>query len=256
MYKRKLLFAACCSIFLNSGFVMAASLSSFTHTHHTQQLKPIPHSFLVAASTFLPEWVDRLSVYSSPTDIDFSDISDQNRLFTNCVLKGFNRTSCLDNQTPADFCPDSPAYFKTCLSAAQVCLSAGYVLNCPTGYLKDASKLCPEDPNYGNCIINPCEGYEYSLSEATTPGYLPGEKCLSGDNEKYQRTEASCPGFNYDASNCGIGAQCQELGGMTCLSGTITKYSECNSCPAAACELPLLNLDTYYCEGALRCLIP
>lgn len=259
MLKSKLLFAACCSIILNSSFVLARPLSSHTlHTHSDtrDELKPIHNSFQIAASTFLPEWVDSLSVYSSPTNLDFSDIAEQNRIFSDCVLKGFNRTSCPENSRPDDFCPESSAYFKNCLSFAQICSDAGYTLSCNPGYIKDNANLCPEDNNYGKCIPNPCEGYEYSLSEAAAAGYTVGSKCLSGEDEKYQRIPAACPGFTYDTSNCGAGAQCRKPGGSTCQSGETVKYSECNPCPVAVCDLPQLNLETYYCDGALKCLIP
>lgn len=264
MYKSKLLFAACCCIFLNCGLSVATPLPSyFTHTHNTHidvnlQLKPTYNqdlSFRIAASTFLPEWIEKFSFYSQ-SDLDFSETSEQNRLFTNCVLKGYNRTSCDAETIPADFCPLSNLYFKTCLSSAKRCADEGFVNICSDGYIKNTTSLCPHNPDYGKCIANPCTGFEYSLSEASAPGYLAGDKCLSGEVDKYKRSEATCPGFGFDTSNCGTGSKCEKLEGLTCLSGTDLKYAECNPCPIPACSLPSVNIDTYYCNGALRCLIP
>lgn len=209
----------------------------------------------LATSTFLPEWVEKFSLYSS-SDLDFSETSNQNKLFTNCILKGFNRTTCETGFMPADFCPDSNLYFKTCLSSAQICRKSGFVETCEAGHIKDPSAICADNGAYGKCIANPCEGYQFSFAEATADGYLLGAKCLSGTEEKFQKTEKPCVGFSFDATNCGAGAACEELEGATCKSGAVLKYAECNTCPSPACSSPSINIDDYYCGGALRCLVP
>lgn len=261
MYFRKLLFAACCAVSFNGSHVLASSsLSTQTYHTHNSELKPIvaySGSYQLSAATFLPEWNDHLSVFSSPSGLDFNDDSfSQSRIFKNCVLNGYNRTSCADGFSPDDFCPESHDYFRKCISNTAFCLKNGYLSTCGSGYIPDASQPCSADSSFAKCIINPCTGYDFTLSEAAAPGYVIGDKCLSGSDEKYQRSEASCPGFAYDASNCGSGSQCQELSGNTCQSGSVIKYAECIPCPVTTCSLPQISLETYYCNGALRCLIP
>lgn len=208
-YNRLFIVVLSSAVFFNPAGSFGTSLIK-SHTQDTLQLKPIPNSFQTAASTFLPEWVDRLGVFSSPTEIDFSDIAEQHKIFSNCVLKGFNRTSCEPGLIAADFCAENSDYFRNCLSPAQICRNAGFTAVCEIGYVKGS--ICPEDEDYGTCIPNPCTGFDYTLSEATAPGYLVGDKCLSGTVEKFTRSDNPCPGFAFDISNCGTAHSVKSLG--------------------------------------------
>lgn len=265
MLKSKLMFAACCSIPILCGSpAISAPFPSYLITHDTHnnagiELKPLSKtnsSYIVAAATFLPDWDEPFSGFND-SNVDFNEEKlTENRIFTKCILKGYNRTSCTSGYLPQNFCPDSELYFHSCKSTAEICREKGYADNCQNGYVKDNASLCPENSAYSKCMADPCEGFDYTLAEASADGYTITASCLSGTEEKYQRTESGCPGFTYDSSNCGNGPKCQILAGSTCRSGEILKYTECNACPVPQCELPQINLDTYYCEGALRCLIP
>lgn len=263
MLKSKLLFAACCSIIILSSLQSVAAphpaYPAYSHTYHTHagvELKPILNSFQIAAAVFLPEWEESFSGFSN-SNINFNEEGMvENRIITHCILTGYKHTSCKEGYFPQNYCPESELYFKSCKSTALICHEKGYTETCKNGYIKDINNTCPENNTYSKCIPNPCKGFDYTLAEAVADGYIMTDSCLSGTEQKYQRTEKSCPGFAYDASNCGTGTQCRKLAGSSCRSGETVKYTECNACPVPQCELPQLNLDTYYCEGALRCLIP
>lgn len=268
MFKSKLLFAVCCNLVFNISSAHTSPLTSHTHTHTQRthndvstELKPIANSNLtgsyqIAATAFLPEWESTFSGFSN-SNIDFGndDISNQ-RIHTKCLINGYTRTSCDEGYTPQNFCPESDSYFRSCKSLAELCREQGFTASCNPGYIKNPENICTYDSNYGECIIDPCTGYDYTLGEATADGYTMVAECLSGTEYKYQRSESACPGFAYDSSNCGHSIKCQILAGSTCRSGEIIKYSECKPCLVESCIFPKLNLDTYYCDSALRCLIP
>ena len=174
---------------------------------------------------------------------------------------------------PTGECPKSSSHFQKCEeNISRACSEAGYTLACEIGMLPDAGTSCPYDAKYKPCICNPCEGYNYTLSEATSQGYMAGPSCNSCGTVKYMRLPADCG--SYVECDCGgIGA--------ACWSGSKKMYASCQSCCEnrctisyaerkegilyehetcsdkycdVGCALNYEDLDNYWCDGALRCL--
>ena len=95
---------------------------------------------------------------------------------------------------------------------------------CQNGWQMGNEK-CSYDPTFGICC-NTCVGYNYT-KDTVPDGYVTdGEPCLNcSGNEVYKIEPNPCNGFQ----DCGsIGP---ESGAQSCLSGTVTKYDNCNPCP-------------------------
>ncbi len=186
--------------------------------------------------------------------IDFADANiphNPNTIENSCPEIGYNVTSCPEGQVPYDKCPLASGYYKSCKKICE-----GYEQSCPDGKVPDVSQYCSYDHSYIKCVCDECEGYDYTYIQATTGGYVvEGEGCQSCEELRYKRKENPCDGYDYDASNCGV-TSCGTLSGNTCQSGTIVKYAECKSCPAPSCSSTEWNLDSYWCNGALRCWLP
>lgn len=157
----------------------------------------------------------------------------------------------------------------------KACADAGYVTNCSKGEILDPDALCPHDGSYGNCICNPCSGYDYTYEEATEKGYeVDGEPCDSCGTLKYKREPAECRG--YLVCNCG-----PEIGSPSCQSGTLELFETCqeccdnkctlDKCPEGAictledcsgkycaigCATGLADAENYWCNGALWYWLP
>ena len=172
-----------------------------------------------------------------------------------CPDLGYNITSCPAGYYLSGKCPLSALYYKECLPVGNLCTDKGYVSSCPVGEIPDLSDVCPEDENYFTCKCDPCEGYDYTYAQATVSGYVvDGSGCQSCDEMKYKRKPAPCVGYNYDETNCNV-TSCGNLEGGSCRSGNVTKYEKCTPCPVV-CPAGKVNIDTYWCDSALRCLLP
>lgn len=197
-------------------------------------------------------------IYFLP-DYDSSQLSyvgHTSSLQEQCKNSGYTVTSCPEGSTPTGACPWVSNYYKECISGEEECTKAGYSQSCPDGKVPDTSQYCTYDHTYIKCVCDPCEGYDYSYEQATTAGYVvDGAGCQSCDEMKYKRKINPCEGYGYDTSNCGV-TECGTLSGATCQSGTTIKYAECKACPAPTCADDEWNLDTYWCDGALKCWLP
>lgn len=195
-----------------------------------------------------------------------------------CVQNGYPKlaTDCVLPEYPQDECPKNENYYKSCLSNVdRACKEENYFAVCSgTGQILDTSASgCPYNNSYKPCICNPCEGYAYTLSEATAQGYVAGPSCNSCGTVKYMRLPADCG--SYVECDCGgIGA--------ACWSGTKKLFASCQSCCENRCSISYADrqegilyehetcsdkycdvgcamnyedLDNYWCDGALRCLV-
>ena len=93
-------------------------------------------------------------------------------------------------------------------------------MTCETGKVGDTGDVCPYNSSYKKCICNPCNGYDYTASEATEQGYTMGESCNSCGTLKYKRTANVCEGY----LECDAGGA---TGADVCYSGSVKKFSEC-----------------------------
>lgn len=83
------------------------------------------------------------------------------------------------------------------------------------------------------CVCNPCEGYTYTLAEATAQGYVAGPSCNSCGTVKYMRLPADCG--SYVECDCGgIGTACWSGTKTLCLLPVMLRESlqHCRQRPA------------------------
>ena len=132
--------------------------------------------------------------------------------------------------------------YKDCkLDVEEAC--SGYTKECPDGWRLEDGNRCKYDEEYGTCC-NMCKGYNY---EMVSEGYVENGSCDGCNGKRYKIKEDPCDGY----TTCEYGAA---VGAKTCKSGNTVKYSDCKKKPQS-CPTGSLNLDTYWCAGALKCWI-
>ena len=72
-----------------------------------------------------------------------------------------------------------------------------------------------------------CLDYPYT---SIPSGYVKAASSVCCGKTYYQIKENPCSGYNYTAEDCEFGGN---TSAGTCLSGTVTKYKQCLSCPKA-----------------------
>ena len=213
-----------------------------TYTHiSTPKIEPatsfaqLDKSFKTAAVCFLG--------FGECGDVSFGKGDDNYDLDGDvmCQAEGYNVTACTVPSYLYNQCPYDPKYYKSCKEDTdKACKDAGYVSSCADGYIKDETQICPYSDSYYKCKCNPCDGYSYTLSEATADGYVTDGSCNSCGTTKYKRKENPCTG--YLTCECG-----GEIGTPTCKSGTVTKYQTCKTCCEYKCSEASCP-DGYICE--------
>ena len=195
-----------------------------------------------------------------------------------CTANGYGKVAsdCVKPEYPYEACPKDGTRFKSCLrDNGRACQEDNYYLVCnETGTIPDTSAAgCPYDTSYKKCVCNPCEGYTYTLAEATAQGYVAGPSCNSCGTVKYMRLPADCGSY--------VECDCGGIG-TACWSGTKKLYASCQSCCENRCSIAdsdrqdgilyeyeecsgkycdigcamgYEDLDNYWCDGALRCLV-
>ena len=155
-----------------------------------------------------------------------------------CKNNGYEVTGCQVPQYPQGACPYGSGYYKSCeTDNIRACKELGYSLTCEAGKVGDTNQSCPYNESYKKCVCNPCEGYDYTASEANAQGYTPGEVCNSCGTMKYKRSANSCDGFKECTDGGAAGAE-------VCYSGSLKKFSECKE----VCD-PKFQYDSSNCTG-------
>ncbi len=155
--------------------------------------------------------------------------SYDNKFVKDCIApdtwrknNGYNVTSCSVPKYPVNQCLYKSSLYKSCeTDNIRACKEAGYSLTCEAG--KVGGDSCPYNSSYKKCICNPCSGFDYTATQASAQGYVPGEVCNSCGTIKYKRSENACAG--YKACDCG-----GESGAKVCYSGLVQKFDTCKSC--------------------------
>ena len=236
------------SALLASTFIMptaamdltSAPLNGFpTHTH-TYTPVPEPASL---ANSYKTAAVCFLGFGNCGKDQSFSkgDSSYERNPSDMCREEGYAVTSCSLPKYPSGQCPYDPSLYKSCKDdTARACKEAGFNTSCGSGYIKDNSQICPYNSSYYKCKCNPCDGYTYTLAQATADGYVADGSCNSCGTTKYKRKNNPCAGF----LTCECGGQ---IGTQTCKSGSATKYQVCKPCCENRCSQTSCP-DGYLCE--------
>lgn len=168
-----------------------------------------------------------------------------------CKNRGYIQTYCTAPAYLTDPCPDNPNYYKSCSEDnGKACEENGFSDDCEPGKIADTTSTCPYNSAYTACKCNPCTGYGYTLEQAQTDGWhIMGDACNSCGELKYMREADICSGF-YACNDEG-----GEAGADTCMSGDTKMFSSCKTV-SKECAAGFLNMDKYWCEGALRCYLP
>ena len=233
------------SALLASTFIMPAAAMDLTlaplNGFSTHTYTPIPepaslaNSYKTAAVCFLG--------FGECGDGSFSKSDEDFTVDTvkQCQNEGYTITSCSVPQYPSGQCPYNSGYYASCKDdTARACKEAGYDTSCNDGYIKDNSQICPHNNSYYKCKCNPCDGYTYTLAQATADGYIEDGSCNSCGTTKYKRKNNPCTGF----LTCECGG---EIGTQTCKSGTTEMFQTCKTCCENRCTLDKCP-DGYVCE--------
>ncbi len=221
---------------------------------------------------------------------EFPDISPEQ-----CKNFGFTLTSC-PSGNPSGICPYNTAYFKECCDARykynkNECTypntvsgdSCGgkFMCYCDRSLYPETKCVSPQIPEGDTCVE---EGVPY-YSKCVCPAYY-NQTC---DEQNLQGVGEGCTQdgvTKYTACQCkaGYNMTCSELGPVTptdyCLKDGVKYYNNCktceykctlDSCPdglvceiedcsqkycAIGCAIGKVDLDNYWCDGALRCWMP
>lgn len=177
-----------------------------------------------------------------------------NKYFTGC--KSYDELCKQDNyfktctgntvKDPSQSCQYDSSY-KKCEPKEELCQNEGYNASCEDGKIQDPGQACPYDGSYQKCVCNPCDGYDYTYAEANEKGYeIDGTACVSCGVDKYKRKAKECLGF----VPCDCGG---EIGATECWSARQQMFTSCKECKKE-CTSGEINLDSYWCDGALKCL--
>lgn len=257
---KKFLYLSAFAVILSGGGGDVVDYDVYQNTHkiHISALESAP-SYQLASITWLPDYKANEEIwgrYIISKNVGHNrGVEEEN----NCITAGYTVTSCPEGffYKETELCPYSldKKYYKACYSNDAVCIENGYTNSCGIGYEPDTAKVCSYNSSYTKCKPIECSGYEYTKAEANAVGYVEdGDPCQSGEELKYKRIPNPCLGFNYDSSNCGV-YECAALDGETCQSGLVIKYKACKACASSKteCAVGQVNLDTYWCNGALKC---
>lgn len=147
-----------------------------------------------------------------------------------CKNNSYTITSCRKPQYPADICPNSLEYYKSCKTDfKRACQeeNASFTDTCPSGWQVDPNKACSYSSDFGICC-NTCSAYT-AVSNTPPRGYKIDGECDSCNGKRYKLTVLDCPS-GYTA-------------GLTSCSGNGYSYSSsgysgnniCGKCTATAC---------------------
>lgn len=160
-----------------------------------------------------------------------------------CTANGYGKVAsdCVKPEYPYEACPKDGTRFKSCLrDNGRACQEEDYYLVCnETGTIPDTSAAgCPYDTSYKKCVCNPCEGYTYTLAEATAQGYVAGPSCNSCGTVKYMRLPADCGSY--------VECDCGGIG-TACWSGTKNSMPPASHAARIVAALPTATGKTAFC---------
>ncbi len=273
---KKALFGAVSVIFVSAtsyaGAIEHVPISSHILSH-TLELKPIsPSEYLLAKATFLPETYDDLGLSghentrynhnqgnnctgyeltTCPANGNCSSCPFDRRYkrLISCAT-GYNKSGNLcspgscsvlgyESTIPTNkICTQHTEGRLTCYKGCRTISCSEYPLNCDTFNVANSSgkTTCPDCENAtANCSpklckINKClDGYKVSEN---------GRECILLDD--------TCPNGYYKDCQTGTTGEPQFT----------EKGTVCYKCQARTCANGSYNLNVYWCNGALKCLLP
>ncbi len=122
---------------------------------------------------------------------------------------------------------------------------------CLSKFKYDASNCSnPEgiscDGKYESCCMANCENYPH---ESIPEGYAESGRCTDCVGKVWYSIKPKDCGSGYQTCSNG-----PEAGASSCKSGELIYYSECKP-DTITCTSPQVNLESYWCNGALKCWV-
>ena len=259
--------------FVSTAWAFHVDLSSPSHNLYTLGLKPSHRAFKIAKSTFLPETYEDLGLSEfkrSKYDYNQGD---------NCA--GYLLSACPKNGH-CSYCPFNHQLFRlisckagfsktdtSCIPNSCAAANPSYTDSVPDDYI--CSKILPYNLTcYQDCRPVNCSEYPLACS-ATIPNSvsltpcpdcsLPNAKCSASkckiskclDGYKVSENQRECILLDDTCPN-GYYKDCQT--GTTGEPQFTEKGTACYKCQARTCANGSYNLNIYWCNGALKCLLP
>lgn len=261
------------AVFVSNALAYPHDITSPSHNLFTPELKPAPHSFQTARSTFLPETYEDLGLSEfkrSKYDYNQGDTCSA-YLLTSCPANG-RCSICPFNAKKFRLVSCNTGFSKTdnaCIPNSCAAANASYTDTIPADYI--CSKILTYNLTcYHNCRPVNCNDYPLSCS-ATVPNsvsLIPCPDC--------SEATAKCSVSKCKISKCLDGYKVSENGReciplddtcpngyyKDCQTGTTgepqftEKGTACYKCQARTCANGSYNLNIYWCNGALKCLLP
>ena len=244
---------------------------------------PYRYNFKTASVSFI-------TGNSELTFPEFPDVSAEQ-----CKNFGYTLTSC-PSGNPSGICPYNTSYFKECCDirykyekkdctypntvSGDSC-GGKYMCYCDRSLYPETKCVAPMEPEGDTCVE---DGVPY-YSKCVCPAYF--DKTCDGENLQGVGEGCTQDGVTkYTSCECkaGYNMTCSDMGPVTptdyCLKDGIKYYNNCkvceykctlDSCPAGlvcnleecsqkycatGCAIGTVDLDNYWCDGALRCWMP
>lgn len=267
---------------VNTALAFDAPKHNTPTNTYTAELKPIPNSFQLAKTTFLP---DRFE------DLGLSDYDTLHGDYNIGNCDAYPLSSCPDG-TRCESCPFNAKKFRALSCTLPYVMSGGTCVCPPTVSLTYANdkcvkycgsnciqKTCTPTANQSNCtngtqncdnncgqntrkcciacthkVTSKPENSSYTYSscfDGSNKQIQTGWECDPGYHEKSDYCEKDCisnPCSGYDLTECPSGYTCESctITATNCSTdGTFYKILEC---PTGQ-----LDLNNYWCGGALQC---
>lgn len=272
----------CSMVFIvDTNYAEPRSLNStHTYTQHTLELKPSlinEPSYHIAAAHFLPNYEDHLASFQN-SNLNFSNISSQQCTgfalnscpsHAKCLKCAFDKkyqiNSCVPgyktNPAKSDCVAKPCSEIKTGYAAAVpadkncavniitdiTCYSACYNVSCGAYPLT----LCPANANCSSCpdcAQNASRAGNCSSAKLKVVSCKYNTQKVNGDATACIDKDDTCIAGYFKACDTGIDgnyeAQYTEMG------------NACYKCKSRTCASGAWNLDYYFCNGFLKCLLP
>lgn len=276
------------SALLSCGLIYSAAAfdlpSSFSYSH-TTELKPIPNSFQIAKSTFLPDRFEDLGLSDYDTlgnDYNIGNCDDYP--LTSCPAgslcqacpfnaRRYRSYSCKAPYTfvngkctcpqgvalsnPNDKCTQycgNTCIKKSCTPSTNQTDCTNGTQSCDNGCGQNTRKCCVACTN--KITSKPANAtYTYSdCYDGSNKRIQTGWVCNSGFHQKGSACEKDCnntPCSGFTLSSCPSGQTCEKCTKTATDCTTSGTYYKLIGCPTGQ-----LDLDNYWCNGALKCFLP
>lgn len=253
---RKLLFS---SMLLSAAVMVSIACPAHTFDTHTE-LKPVPSSFQIAKSHFLPQYQSGKLVFEKEADCSAypltfcsgykipdpaSHCPGNSIFFSNCICPDYFKTCELPYFGAGAECDDKFISCEEDTERACMLENPDYTNSCPAGTKPDPANRCSYDQTFSLCC-NTCSGYDETEIK---DGYDKIGECTGCDGKTRYKTEPHDCGSAFFLCDNG-----PNIGAKECKSGEQTLYSSCKPNCGAEYNLSVCpaNAVCNECDGKYK----